>query len=185
MVNPKLITVFLMFVRKLAISIGIFMLLLLGAGINGYTIEGEETGIPTPGVADTAFFSEEPLPSNPVPQLVSAKVTVTWNEENIWLVIVDSDEKDRCQSVPIGLGSSTCSSRSIDATAGGADDNNIEGFSWAVEEGEFYAGLGQKSTNAPDSVDVFYSVKLQISGYVAIVLIGISGACFGFAFTRK
>ena len=90
-----------MFVRKLAISIGIFMLLLLGAGINGYTIDGEETGIPTPGVADTAFFSEEPLPSNPVPQLVSAKVTVTWNEENIWLVIVDSDEKDRCQSVPV------------------------------------------------------------------------------------
>lgn len=170
--------------KKIGIAIGSVLILLLIVGINGFTVNGSETGIPTPGIADTAFFSEDALPSNPVPALVSAKVTITWSDDDVWLVIVDEDEKNRCDSVPIGLGSSTCSSRTIDATAGGTEYNNVDGFSWSVEEGEYYAGLGQKDNTAPSSIDVNYSVKLRISGLVSVILIGIAGGCFGFAFTR-
>lgn len=170
--------------KKVGIAIGSILILLLILGINGYTVKGSETGIPTPGLADTAFFAEDPLPANPVPALVSAKVTVTWSDDDVWLVIVDSDEKNRCDAVPIGLGSSTCSSRNIDATAGGTEYNNEDGFSWSVEDGEYYAGLGQKDSSAPSSIDVNYSVKLRISGLVSVILIGISGGCFGFAYTR-
>ena len=169
--------------KKIAIIAGSVFMVILLLGVNGFSVKGEETGIPAISAPDQAFFSQEPLPSNPVPALVSAKVTITWNEEDIWLVIVDSDEKDRCSSAPAYF--DICNSRGIQATAGGIENNNIDGFSWNVENGEYYAGLGQKNSNGPTTVDVYYDVKLRISGFVAVVLIGLSGACFGYAFTRE
>ena len=76
-------------------------------------------------------------------------------------------------------------SKKILEAHGGIENNNIDGFSWNVENGEYYAGLGQKNSNGPGTVDVYYDVKLRISGLVAVVLIGLSGACFGYAFTRE
>ena len=86
--------------KKVAIIAGSVFIVILLLGVNGFSIDGEETGIPAITAPDQAFFSEEPLPTNPVPALVSAKVTITWSEEDIWLVIVDSDEKDRCSTAP-------------------------------------------------------------------------------------
>lgn len=170
--------------KKVAIIAGSVFIVILLLGVNGFSIDGEETGIPAITAPDQAFFSEEPLPTNPVPALVSAKVTITWSEEDIWLVIVDSDEKDRCSTAPSPF-FDMCNSRDVQATAGGIGNNNIDGFSWNVENGEYYAGLGQKNSNGPSTVDVYYDVKLRISGLVAVVLIGLSGACFGYAFTRE
>ena len=171
--------------KKIAIIAGSVFMVILLLGVNGFSVKGEEVGIPAITAPDQAFFSEEPLPTNPVPALVSAKVTITWSEEDIWLVIVDSDEKDRCSTNAPSTFFDVCNSRDVQATAGGIENNNIDGFSWNVENGEYYAGLGQKNSNGPGTVDVYYDVKLRISGLVAVVLIGLSGACFGNAFTRE
>ena len=87
--------------------------------------------------------SEEPLPTNPVPALVSAKVTITWSEEDIWLVIVDSDEKDRCSSAPSPF-FDMCNSRDVQATAGGIENNNIDGFCGMLKMENTMRGLDKK-----------------------------------------
>ena len=76
--------------KKIAIIAGsVFMVILL----LGITIQREGRRPEYPQYRTRpSFFSEEPLPTNPVPALVSAKVTITWRRRHQF-VIVDSDRK--------------------------------------------------------------------------------------------
>ena len=82
-----------------SILIGVGIVLLL-AGMIGYTLTGEVEGVPTPNTPNQAFFAEEPLPENVLSPFFAAELTITWDRDDVWMGLVDDDEKKRCEDVP-------------------------------------------------------------------------------------
>ena len=76
-----------------------FALFIIVFGTIGYTIEGQVEEIPTPSVEGFVFFSDEALPSNPVGLFVSADTSITWDRDDIFLVIADQAKKDQCDGI--------------------------------------------------------------------------------------
>ena len=109
---------------------------------------------------------------------------MTWDRNDIYVVIVDEDEKDRCESIPIGLvngGSTTaCTPYDSDMLAAGTDGD--AGFSWTVEPGVHFAGIGTMDDGLPAGTDVnlTYSVHLQASfvAYFLFALVGVGGLAY-------
>ena len=155
-------------------------------GTIGLTLDGEVNDVPTPNVPEKTFFGDEALPENGLATFISAELTLTWDRDDIYVVIVDEDEKDRCESIPIGLvngGSTTaCTPYDSDMLAAGTDGD--AGFSWTVEPGVHFAGIGTMDEGLPAGTDVnlTYSVHLQAS-FVAYFLFAVVGVG-GLAYTR-
>ena len=76
-----------------------FALFIIVFGTIGYTIEGQVEEIPTPNIEGFVFFSDEALPSNPVGLFVSADTSITWDRDDIFLVIADQSKKDQCDGI--------------------------------------------------------------------------------------
>ena len=67
----------------------------------GYTFTGEIEDVPTPNAPNQAFFSGEPLPENSLSSFVSAELTITWDRNDVWIALVDAEEKKRCEDVRV------------------------------------------------------------------------------------
>ena len=127
--------------------------ILMIIGSVGYTAEGDVEEVPTPNVPDFVFFADDPLPSNPAGLFFNAEAHITWDRDDIFLVISDAATKKECDNTPAGLGGfgggTSCNSANINSVAGGANDNNVDGVIWDVESGEYYVGIGSKDQVAP------------------------------------
>ena len=152
-----------------------FAILFLVAGMIGFTFEGEVEGVPTPNAPNQAFFSDEPLPSNPLIGILSTELTLTWDRDDIWIGIVDEDEKDRCEDVPSffagGLG---CDGVSTNFVAGSADAKSDTGFTWEMESGTYFAALGAKDGALAEGTEV----KIDYEAHIGHSLLSIVVSMF-------
>tara|TARA_B110000459_G_C16480548_1_gene434071 strand:+ start:70 stop:627 length:558 start_codon:yes stop_codon:yes gene_type:complete len=162
-----------------------FALFIIVFGTIGYTIEGQVEEIPTPNIEGFVFFSDEALPSNPVGLFVSADTSITWDRDDIFLVIADQSKKDQCDGIRENGGGFLQSTSGSDVCQYGdtgyesTSANGSAGAQWHVTSGEFYAGIGTKSGVIPagTELNIDYEVKLSASfpTYFFSFLLGIGG----------
>tara|TARA_B100001093_G_scaffold516803_1_gene596477 strand:- start:20182 stop:20727 length:546 start_codon:yes stop_codon:yes gene_type:complete len=163
-----------------------FAVLVIALGSIGYTFEGEVDDIPTPNIDGFVFFGDEALPSNALALLVSAETTMTWDRDDIFIVIADEEKKDQCDGLRANGGGFLFSDSSSQTCQYGDDGyeaksfDSGEGLTWDVASGEHFAGIGTKSGALPAGSDlsIDYSVKLSASipTYLFSVLLGLGGA---------
>ena len=149
-------------------------------GTIGFTIDDSVESIPTPNVPNSVFFADEPVQSNPLALLVSANAGITWDRSDVFLVVADDDKKDQCDGLNFIERSSPsnglCTRNDNDFVAIG--DDNVAGFTWSVESGEYYVGIGSLNEISGDfELNVDYQVKLTLStvGYFVMLLMFFSG----------
>ncbi|MEJ6531046.1 MAG: hypothetical protein QNL81_05645 [Euryarchaeota archaeon] len=159
--------------------------ILMIIGSVGYTAEGDVEEVPTPNVPDFVFFADDPLPSNPAGLFFNAEAHITWDRDDIFLVISDAATKKECDNTPAGLGGfgggTSCNSANINSVAGGANDNNVDGVIWDVESGEYYVGIGSKDQVAQGvEINVHYKVEVQFSfvSYLVCILMAATGLAY-------
>jgi hypothetical protein len=164
--------------------VGLAVVLVL-LGTVGFTVEGELTNITTPTVPERTFFADDPLPEQSFAVFVSATLTLTWDRDDIYVVIADEDEKNTCESQPTGIfnegGSNSCGPFDTDLVASGS--NGQDGLVWEVQEGTYFAGIGTLNQGGlPEGtmVDLAYSVDLQagFATYFIFALIGVGGLAY-------
>ena len=170
--------------EKVGYGLVALSLVLVVLGSIGFTTTGEITDLPTPNVPEKTFFGDDPIPENGLSTFIAAELTLTWDRNDIYVVIVDEDEKKSCESQPPGLfneGSTTaCTPYDADVLAAG--NNGEEGLTWDVEPGVHYAGIGtvQNTLPAGTQVNISYAVHLQ-AGFVTYFLfawVGIGGLAY-------
>ena len=171
--------------KTVGYSIAIFAVFIMVIGTVGYTIEGQVEDIPVVSTTGFVFFSEEALPSNPAGLFVSADTSITWEREDIFLVIADESKKSQCDSIQANGGayietisdSQTCQygDTGYEATS----SNGTTGAQWHVISGEYYAGIGTVSGTIPagTELNIDYEVKLSASfpTYLFSFLFGLGG----------
>ncbi|MBU95042.1 MAG: hypothetical protein CL669_05560 [Balneola sp.] len=149
-------------------------------GTIGFTIEDSVDSIPTPNVPNSVFFADEPVQSNPLALLISANADITWDRSDVFLVVADDDKKDQCDGLNFiersNPNTELCTRNDNDFVAIG--DDNVAGFTWSVESGEYYVGIGSLNEISGDfELNVDYQVKLTLStvGYFVMLLVFFSG----------
>ena len=170
--------------EKVGYGLVALSLVLVVLGSIGFTTTGEITDLPTPNVPEKTFFGDDPIPENGLSTFIAAELTLTWDRNDIYVVIVDEDEKKSCESQPPGLfneGSTTaCTPYDADVLAAG--NNGEEGLTWDVEPGVHYAGIGtvQNTLPAGTQVNMSYAVHLQAGfvSYFLFALVGIGGLAY-------
>ena len=149
-------------------------------GTIGFTIDDSVESIPTPNVPNSVFFADEPVQSNPLALLLSANAGITWDRSDVFLVVADEDKKEQCNGLNFiqrsNQNTQSCTQNDYDFIAIGVD--NVSGFSWPVESGEYYVGIGSLYEISEDfELNVDYEVKLTLSttGYFVMLLMFFSG----------
>ncbi len=172
--------------EKVGYGLVALSLVLVVLGSIGFTTPGEINDLPTPNTPGKTFFGDDPIPENGLSTFITAELTLTWDRNDIYVVIVDEDEKKSCESPPPGLfneGSTTaCTPYDADVLAAG--NNGDEGLVWDVQPGVHYAGIGSVEDRLPagTQVNMSYAVHLQ-AGFVSYFLFALVGVG-GFAYTR-
>jgi len=171
--------------QKIGYGLITLSVILMIIGSVGYTVEGDVNDVPTPNVPDFVFFADDPLPSNPAGLFFNAEAHITWDRDDIFLVISDAATKKECDNTPAGLGGfgggTSCNSANINSVAGGANDNNVDGVIWDVESGEYYVGIGSKDQVAQGvEINVHYKVEVQFSfvSYLVCILMAATGLAY-------
>ena len=171
--------------EKIGYGLVAVSLVLVLLGTAGYTAEGELNDITAPTFPERTFFADEPLPEQTLAVFVTATLTLTWDRDDIYVVIADEDEKNTCESQPPGLfnegPSTSCGPFDTDLAASG--NNGEEGLVWEVQPGTYYAGLGtlnQGGLPEGTQVDLAYSVHLKagFATYFVFALVGIGGLAY-------
>jgi len=172
--------------EKIGYGLVAFSLVLVVLCSIGFTSTGEITDLPTPNVPEKTFFGDEPIPENGFSTFITAELTLTWDRNDIYVVIVDEDERNTCDATPPALSnpalSKACTPYDGDIIALGTDGS--EGLTWDVEAGVYFAGIGTLGDSLPEGteVNINYEVHLR-AGFVAYFLFALLGMA-GFAFTR-
>ena len=160
-------------------------LILVLAGTVGFTVEGT-TSIDVVTTGGKTVFANEALPEHSLGAIVTADLTLYWDRDDIYVVIVDDDEKLRCESSGVLGGfetGSSCTANDADVIAVGMD--GTEGLQWTVAPGIHYAGLGTLP-GAPSfsSSEVMFDYEVHLHAsfglYFLFFLLGIAG----FAYSR-
>ena len=160
---------------KLGVAFTSFAVVFLVGGMIGFTFEGEVEGAPTPNAPNQAFFSEEPLPSNPLIGILSTELTLTWDRDDVWIGIVDEDEKNRCEDVPSSFfsGGLGCDGVSTNFAAGSADAKSDTGFTWEMESGTYFAALGAKDGALAEGTEVKIDYEAHIGHSLFSIVLSI------------
>ena len=155
-------------------------LLLVILGNVGFTINDSVDSIPTPNVPNSVFFADEPMQSNPLEIFISANAEITWDRNDVFLVIGDADKKSQCDGLTfiemVNQNSEVCTSRDNEFAAIG--DDNQSGLSWQAKSDEYFVGVGTLSEAPEDfELNVDYEVKMTLSavGYLVMLLMFVSG----------
>ena len=158
---------------KFGVGLTGFAILFLIAGMIGFTFEGEVEGVPTPNAPNQAFFSDEPLPSNPLIGILSTELTLTWDRDDVWIGIVDEDEKDRCDDVPSSFftGGLGCDGVSTNFVAGDSSATADTGFTWEMESGTYFAALGAKDGVLAEGTEVKIDYEAHIGHSLLSVVV--------------
>ena len=126
------------------------------------------------------FFAEEPLPENVLSPFVSAEVTITWDRDDVWIGLVDEDEKKRCEDVPNYFANGVnCDGSSIKLVAGDSAALASDGFTWKMESGTYYAALGAKDSGIPAGSEVLVEYRVDLGHSLLSVLISIGSIFIG------
>ncbi|MFQ3317799.1 MAG: hypothetical protein ACI8T6_001238 [Candidatus Poseidoniaceae archaeon] len=171
--------------KTVGYSIAIFAVFIMVIGTVGYTIEGQVEDIPAASTTGFVFFSGEALPSNPAGLFVRADTSITWEREDIFLVIADESKKSQCDSIRVNGGSyietisdsQTCQygDTGYEATS----PKGVTSVQWHVTSGEYYAGIGTVLDTPPagTELNIDYEVKLSASfpTYFFSFLFGLGG----------
>ena len=172
--------IFLEVNNKLGVGLMVSALLLVILGTAGFTIDDSVDSIPTPNVPNSVFFADEPMQSNPLALIVSANADITWDRNDVFLVIGDADKKSQCDGLTfiemVNQNSEVCTSRDNEFAAIG--DDNQSGLSWQAKSGEYYVGIGTFSEVVEDfELNVDYEIKMTLSpaGYFVMLLMFMSG----------
>ncbi len=165
---------------KFGAGLIVVAILITAIGSIGITTKDSAEDIPTPNVQGSVYFSDEPARSNPLDLFISANAEITWDREEVFLVVADEDKKQQCNGLSfierMNQNGETCTSRDNEFEAVG--DDNESGFIWSVESGEYYFGIGSFQDLSSDfELNVDYEVKMTLSpaGYFATFLMLISG----------
>ena len=167
--------------EKVGYGLVALSLVLVVVGSVGFTTTGEINDLPTPNAPGKTFFGDEPIPENGFSTFITAELTLTWDRNDIYVVIVDEDEKSRCESPPPGLFNegTTTACTPYDADVLEAGNNGDEGLVWDVQPGVHYAGIGSVEDRLPagTQVNMVYAVHLQAGfvSYFLFALVGIGG----------
>ena len=161
-------------------------LFLMYVGWSGIVLDGEVSDIPTPNTPDRTYFSDEPLPEQVLAPFFVADLTLTWDRDDIYVVIVEEDEKKRCEATPPGLSDlergSSCSSRDADIIVIGSAGEGQDGIEWRVDSGIYHVGMGSAFAEFPEGTDlnVNYAVHLHASFivYFLLSLITVGGLAY-------
>jgi len=174
--------------RTLGFGAVVLALLLSAGGWMGFTLTGAVDDVPTPNVPARSFFADEPLPEQVLSPFLSAELTLTWDRDDVYVVVVDEDEKNTCDATPSALiqntGNTACGPYDEDVVA--ISDDGGSGLAWVVDPGVHYVGVGTSpDTTLPQGAEVNlqYSVHLR-AGFAAYFVFAIIGA-FGFAYGRS
>lgn len=167
--------------KKIGYSLCSIAVVVMLLGTIGGSFQDEVNNIPTPNTPRVVYFSDDPMPDNPVSFLFTAKASISWDRSDIYLVIADSEKKDQCDKIsPIELispSSVECKVEDPDYEVVGID--NSTGIDWTVENGGYYVGIGTLSDEIPEDLElnVEYDVRLSLSitGYFMFFLMGICG----------
>ena len=176
--------------KKIGYALILISTLMLVGGTVGFTMEGTVEDVPTPNVQGLVFFADDPLAGNAAALILNADTTLTWDRDDIFVVIADGGKKKQCDDMANGgslSGFDTTSkicSYGDDGYAASGDDGEA-GVEWRVDSGEFYAGIGTKEGVLPEGTDlnIGYSIDLALSavGYLFLLL----GEGAGFVLTRQ
>ena len=165
---------------KFGVGLMVASVLLSLLGTIGITIEDSVESIPTPNVPNSVFFADDPVQDNPLSLFVSANADITWDRSDVFLVVGDSDKKAQCDGLNFiertNQNTELCTRSDNDFVAIG--DDNSSGFSWSVESGEYYVGIGSLNEISGEfELNVDYEVELTLSaaGYFIMVLMLFSG----------
>ena len=168
------------FNNKLGVGLMVSALLLVILGSVGFTIDESVDSIPTPNVPNSVFFADEPMQSNPLANFVSATAEITWDRNDVFLVIGDAEKKSQCDGLTfiemVNQNSDVCTSRDNEFAAIG--DDNQSGLSWQAKSGEYFVGIGTLSEAPEDfELNVDYTIKITLSavGYFVMLLMFMSG----------
>ena len=161
--------------NKFGVGLIATAVLVMLLGTIGFTIEDSVDSVPTPNVPNSVFFADEPIQSNPLALIIAANVEITWDRNDVFIVVADTEKKDQCEGLTyietLNQNSELCTSRDNDYEAIG--DDNQAGLDYEVKSGAFYIGVGTY-TETPDdfALDIDYEVKLTLSpaGYFLMVL---------------
>ena len=172
--------------QKIGYGMVVVAVLLGLVGTVGFVLEGQVNDVPTPNVPERTFFGDEPLPENGLTAFVSASLTLTWDRDDIYVVIVDEDERNTCDATPPALTnpalSKACTPYDGDIIASGTDGS--EGLTWDVEAGVYFAGIGTFGDSMPEGTEVNMNYEVHLrAGFVAYFLFALLGMA-GFAYTR-
>jgi len=167
--------------KKTGYSLCIIAVIVMLIGTVGGSFQDEVNDIPTPNTPRVVYFSDEPMPNNPVSFLFTAKASINWDRSDIYLVIADSDKKEQCDKIsPIELispSSVECKVEDSEYEKVGID--NSTGIEWTVENGDYYVGIGTLSDEMPEDLElnVEYDVRLTLSitGYFLLILMAVCG----------
>jgi hypothetical protein len=176
--------------KKTGFGLIIVSTLMMLGGTMGFTMEGSVDDVPTPNVQGLVFFADDPLAGNAAALVLNADTTITWDRDDIFLVIADGGKKKQCDDIANGgslsgfdTTSKTCTYADEGYVAGG--DNGEQGVDWRVESGEFYAGIGTKEGVLPAGTDLSlaYTIDLTLSaaGYMFLLI----GEGAGFLLVRQ
>ena len=153
-------------------------------GTIGFTTEESVEGVPTPNVPNSVFFADEPIQSNPLALFVTANAEVTWDRNDVFLVVADADKKAQCDGLTLieQMGNNElCTSGDNEFEAVG--DDNQAGVSWNVKSGEYFVGIGTM-TEVPDdfelNIDYTVDISLSATGY----FVGFIFIIIGYGLTR-
>ena len=166
---------------NVAVVCGLLLLLLAGLGRVGYTTDGEFADIPAPPSDDRVVFASDPLPEHPAPALFDVEATVTWDRDDVWVAVVDQAEWERCQDAPASSFFGICTSNDLNAVIMGAPEDRAEGITWEVAEGVHWAGYGSIGTPTGATLNLAYSVHVQLDGAptALLLLVGVGLLVYG------
>lgn len=150
---------------------GIILTLLTLVGWIGVDAYNEEiTNLPVPPINTSTGWSEQPIPVYDTYGIASIDIEVKWNDEDVWMGIAPVSEKEKCS--PIN-GISTCGSSDVSFVAGGPNHDSTS-FDWQMEEGIWYAVIGDESSSISGMTDAEITAHISTSPTVTLVMGGIS-----------
>ena len=172
--------------RNAKIGIGLIALSVIVCllGTIGFTTQESVEGVPTPNVPNSVFFADEPIQSNPLALFVTANAEVTWDRNDVFLVVADADKKAQCEGLTLieQMGNNElCTSGDNEFEAVG--DDNQAGVSWNVKSGEYFVGIGTMTETPEDfelNIDYTVDISLSATGY----FVGFIFIVIGYSLTR-
>jgi len=158
----------------LIITSGLCALLMIG-GLVGYSYDDSIEGVVVPPMGQVGF-ADDPLTESALPSsLINAELTISWNEDDVWVGLITEEEYEKCQ--PSNGMSQTCiGTNSVTYAAGGPNSLGDKSFTHEITGGVYYPVDGGPSADiAGSTIDVEFTVHVTFA-WPVITFLGLLGS---------